>query len=139
MPRICSTKRNADGKTLALTWINGSDNGAASAIVTSTRSRTSGIISAGGVGFDISCGIRCLRTGVQWSEVVSRAQVLSDSLFRGIPAGVGEEGKVKLAPDELHDVLTGGGSRAVRKERRWRRCGARVHRGARLHCSRSKT
>jgi tRNA-splicing ligase RtcB len=73
-----------------------------------------GVISAGGVGFDISCGIRCLRTGLQWSKVVPRAQVLSDSLFRDIPAGVGEEGKLKLGPDELDDVLTGGAAWAVK-------------------------
>ena len=74
-----------------------------------------GIISAGGVGFDISCGIRCLRTGLRWDEVALRARALSDSLFRDIPAGVGEEGKIKLAPDALDDVLRGGAQWAVRQ------------------------
>jgi tRNA-splicing ligase RtcB len=73
-----------------------------------------GIISAGGVGFDISCGIRCLRTGLAWDELAPRAQVLSDGLFRDIPAGVGEEGRLKLDVDELDDVLRGGAQWAVR-------------------------
>ncbi|HWI14534.1 MAG TPA: RtcB family protein [Burkholderiales bacterium] len=74
-----------------------------------------GIISAGGVGFDISCGIRCLRTGVKWTDVLPSAQVLSDSLFRDIPAGVGEEGKLKPAPDEIDEVLACGAQWAVKK------------------------
>src|SRR3990172_12674485 len=60
-----------------------------------------GIVSAGGVGFDISCGIGCLRSELPWQEVAPRARPLADSLFRDIPAGVGEEGDIKLAPSEL--------------------------------------
>jgi len=73
-----------------------------------------GIVSAGGVGFDISCGIRCLRTGLQWNDVALKARVLGDSLFRDIPAGVGEEGNIQLTPAELDDVLLGGAQWAVR-------------------------
>ena len=72
-----------------------------------------GIISAGGVGFDISCGIRCLRIELPWQEVAPRARPLADSLFRDIPAGVGEEGDIKLAPSELDSVLEGGARWAV--------------------------
>ena len=72
-----------------------------------------GIISAGGVGFDISCGIRCLRSDLPWQEVAPRARPLADSLFRDIPAGVGEEGDIKLAPSELDIVLEGGARWAV--------------------------
>ena len=72
-----------------------------------------GIISAGGVGFDISCGIRCLRSELPWQEVAPRARPLADSLFRDIPAGVGEEGDIKLAPSELDSVLEGGARWAV--------------------------
>src|SRR5512136_1559031 len=56
-----------------------------------------GVISAGGVGFDISCGIRCLRTNVTLDAVAPRLPRLADALFRDIPAGVGEEGEIKLA------------------------------------------
>ncbi len=72
-----------------------------------------GIISAGGVGFDISCGIRCLRTSLGAADVAPVARALADSLFANIPAGVGEEGSLRLAPRELDDVLTGGARWAV--------------------------
>jgi tRNA-splicing ligase RtcB len=74
-----------------------------------------GIISAGGVGFDISCGIRCLRTTLRASDIERVARKLSDGLFRDIPAGVGEEGNLKLSPRELDKVLAGGAQWAVRE------------------------
>lgn len=67
-----------------------------------------GIISAGGVGFDISCGIRCLRTNLTYVEIVPQMEALADVLFRDIPAGVGEQGELRLGPSELDAVLTGG-------------------------------
>jgi tRNA-splicing ligase RtcB len=74
-----------------------------------------GIISAGGVGFDISCGIRCLRTNLDLPAVAPRLQRLADALFRAIPAGVGEEGDLKLSPGELDAVMRGGAQWALRK------------------------
>ncbi|MEW5944475.1 MAG: RtcB family protein, partial [Pseudomonadota bacterium] len=73
-----------------------------------------GIISAGGVGFDISCGIRCLRTNLVLADLVPHLEMLADALFYAIPAGVGEEGKLKLSPDQLDDLLTGGAQWAIR-------------------------
>lgn len=67
-----------------------------------------GIISAGGVGFDISCGVRCLRTDLTIDDVRPRARELADVLFEYVPAGVGEEGNLKLSPRELDEVLAGG-------------------------------
>ncbi|MCM2328843.1 MAG: RtcB family protein [Lysobacter sp.] len=72
-----------------------------------------GIISAGGVGFDISCGIRCLRTGLAKGDVLQVAQKLSDALFRDIPAGVGEGGNLRLTVPELDRVLKQGARWAV--------------------------
>ena len=72
-----------------------------------------GIISAGGVGFDISCGIRCLRTNLTLDDIVPRLPKLADALFRDIPAGVGEEGEIKLVPQDLDQVLAGGAQWAV--------------------------
>jgi RNA-splicing ligase RtcB len=74
-----------------------------------------GIISAGGVGFDISCGIRCLRTNLDIAAVELRLQRLADALYRNIPAGIGEEGELKLAPGQLDEVLRGGAQWAVQK------------------------
>lgn len=72
-----------------------------------------GIISAGGVGFDISCGIRFLRTGIERAQLMPQLRKVSDSLFRDIPAGVGEGGELRLAPAELDRVLEGGARWAV--------------------------
>src|SRR5581483_5949576 len=74
-----------------------------------------GIVSAGGVGFDISCGIRCLRSDLRAEALAPRLGALADALFRAIPAGVGEEGTLELAPAELDDVLEGGAAWAVRR------------------------
>jgi tRNA-splicing ligase RtcB len=72
-----------------------------------------GIISAGGVGFDISCGIRCLRTGIDRTELAPAMRKVSDSLFRDIPAGVGQGGKLSFTPRELDAILVGGARWAV--------------------------
>ncbi len=72
-----------------------------------------GIVSAGGVGFDISCGIRCLRTNLTGEELAPRARELADTLFRRIPAGVGEEGALRLSMSELDEMLAGGAAWAV--------------------------
>ena len=74
-----------------------------------------GIISAGGVGFDISCGIRCLRTDLEEKQIAPAIQNLADSLYRNIPAGVGVEGDLQLSAHELDAVLTGGAQWAVRQ------------------------
>lgn len=72
-----------------------------------------GIISAGGVGFDISCGIRCLRTTLTAEDIAPRRTALADSLMRDIPAGVGVEGELQLSDGELDQVMLGGARWAV--------------------------
>lgn len=72
-----------------------------------------GIISAGGVGFDISCGIRCLRSNLDWAELAPRAGRLADALFRAIPAGVGEEGEIKLSPAQIDEIMLAGANWAL--------------------------
>lgn len=72
-----------------------------------------GIVSAGGVGFDISCGIRCLRTNLTLGETAPRLEALASELFRRIPAGVGEGGNIRLVPAELDEVMRGGANWAV--------------------------
>ncbi len=73
-----------------------------------------GIISAGGVGFDISCGIRCLRTDLSWDELFSVRHTLADILYQNIPAGVGREGLLELSVRELNRVLVGGAKWAIK-------------------------
>lgn len=74
-----------------------------------------GVISAGGVGFDISCGIRCLRSNLNLHDAASLLTQLADRLFATIPAGVGEEGSINLNPKQLDQVLHGGAQWAVKQ------------------------
>jgi tRNA-splicing ligase RtcB len=72
-----------------------------------------GIVSAGGVGFDISCGIRCMRTELTLEGIAAKLPKLADALYRDIPAGVGEEGSLRLTVAELDEALAGGAQWAV--------------------------
>lgn len=74
-----------------------------------------GIISAGGVGFDISCGIRCLRSNLDVHDAAPYFNQLADRLFATIPTGVGEEGHIDLNPKQLDQVLLGGAQWAVKQ------------------------
>ena len=74
-----------------------------------------GVVSAGGVGFDISCGVRCLRTRLSRAEVVERQKELADGLARAIPSGVGSTGGIRLGTEEMERMLTGGARWAVER------------------------
>ncbi|MGR9099822.1 MAG: RtcB family protein [Gammaproteobacteria bacterium] len=73
-----------------------------------------GVVSAGGVGFDISCGVRLMRTDLDRSELSKYAKELADELFRSIPAGVGSTGRLRLNHKEMNAMLTGGAAWAVK-------------------------
>lgn len=72
-----------------------------------------GIISAGGVGFDIACGVRTLLTGLDEEDIRARQVELADLLFARIPAGVGSTGKLRLNMKEMDRMLRGGAEWAV--------------------------
>ena len=72
-----------------------------------------GVISAGGVGFDISCGVRTLLTGLTLQDVRSAKEKLADALWQKIPAGVGSRGKMSLNEREMNAMLRGGAKWAV--------------------------
>lgn len=74
-----------------------------------------GIISAGGVGFDISCGVRLLRTGLHVDQVQKVKTKLADILFSDIPAGVGSQSAIHLNQEQMVEMLTGGARWAVEK------------------------
>ena len=74
-----------------------------------------GVVSAGGVGFDIACGVRALRTGLTASDIERVKTDLADLLARRIPAGVGSRGKLRLSTSELDAMLAGGAQWAVDK------------------------
>jgi tRNA-splicing ligase RtcB len=74
-----------------------------------------GVISAGGVGFDISCGVRTMLTGLATSEVRAVQSQLADALFARVPAGVGSRGRVHLDAEGLDRMLRGGARWAVER------------------------
>ena len=74
----------------------------------------SGVISPGGIGFDINCGVRLVRTNLTWREVKPRLRELMDSLAARVPAGVGSRGNVRVSRDEFCEVLESGAAWAVR-------------------------
>jgi tRNA-splicing ligase RtcB len=67
-----------------------------------------GVVSAGGVGFDISCGVRTLLTGLKRADIEPVKESLADSLFRNIPAGLGSTGAIVLDEIEMDRMLAGG-------------------------------
>jgi tRNA-splicing ligase RtcB len=75
--------------------------------------RAGGVISAGGVGFDISCGVRTLLTGLSFEDLKEVKESLAESLFRRIPAGVGSRGAIHLGRREMNSMLEGGARWAV--------------------------
>jgi tRNA-splicing ligase RtcB len=76
-----------------------------------------GVVSAGGVGFDISCGVRTMLTGLKIADILSVQGTLADSLYRQIPAGVGSRGPITLDAGDMDAMLAGGAAWAV--ERGW--------------------
>lgn len=73
-----------------------------------------GVISAGGVGFDISCGVRSLTTGLRRDEIEARKVDLAEALFATIPAGLGSRGRIRLSDAEIDRMLAGGAEWAVK-------------------------
>jgi tRNA-splicing ligase RtcB len=74
-----------------------------------------GVISAGGVGFDISCGVRTLLTGLTLEQIQAVKERLADALFHKIPAGIGSRGKLSLNEKEMDSMLLGGAQWAVKQ------------------------
>jgi tRNA-splicing ligase RtcB (3'-phosphate/5'-hydroxy nucleic acid ligase) len=67
-----------------------------------------GIVSPGGVGFDINCGVRLVRSTLHRADVQPRMKQLIDQVFRDVPCGAGTEGRVKLKRGAIDEVLTRG-------------------------------
>ena len=74
-----------------------------------------GVISAGGVGFDISCGVRTLTTGLRREDIEPVKTQLADTLYREIPVGVGSTGRIRLNDKEMEAMLRGGAQWAVKR------------------------
>ena len=74
-----------------------------------------GVISPGGVGYDINCGVRLAATQLSRKDIDKQATELADALCRNIPCGVGSTGSVKLSNKDQKQVLVKGGRWAVEK------------------------
>ncbi len=74
-----------------------------------------GVISAGGVGFDISCGVRALQTTLTAKDLEPQKTDLAEALFRSVPAGVGSTGAIRLNEQEMDNMLSGGAQWAVQQ------------------------
>ena len=78
-----------------------------------------GVISPGGVVYDINCGVRLLRTNLIVEEVRPQLKALVERLFQNVPCGVGSGGKIRLSRADEKAVLTEGAAWAVRQGYGW--------------------
>ncbi|MEM2948746.1 MAG: RtcB family protein [Candidatus Anstonellales archaeon] len=78
-----------------------------------------GIVSPGGVGYDINCGVRLLLTNMEQKDVKPKIKEIVQALFTNVPSGVGSEGKVRLSEEELREVLTRGVEWAIENDYGW--------------------
>ena len=78
-----------------------------------------GVISPGGIGFDINCGMRLVRTNLTYDEVRPRLRELIDKLFAAVPAGVGSTGFLKLSRKEFRKVAEEGSRWCVERGYGW--------------------
>lgn len=74
-----------------------------------------GVISAGGVGFDISCGVRALHTGLRRADIEPVKERLADALYHRIPVGIGSQGDIHLDEPGMNAMLKGGARWAVQR------------------------
>jgi tRNA-splicing ligase RtcB len=79
-----------------------------------------GVISPGGVGYDINCGVRLLQTNLDKKDVTSKLRELVEAFFRNVPSGLGSRGKFRLARSQLDHVLENGARWAVENGFGWK-------------------
>lgn len=82
-------------------------------------SARTGVISPGGVGFDINCGVRMVRTNLTQEEIQPKIKELINTLFKNVPSGVGSKGKLRLAGGQIDEVLNQGAEWAVENGYGW--------------------
>jgi tRNA-splicing ligase RtcB len=78
-----------------------------------------GVVSPGGIGYDINCGVRLLRTNLFEEDVRPKLEVLTQTLFRNVPSGVGSHGELHVSEKEMTEVLEEGAAWAVEKGYGW--------------------
>ncbi|MDD5455242.1 MAG: RtcB family protein [Candidatus Ratteibacteria bacterium] len=83
--------------------------------VAATNPDEGGVISPGGVGYDINCGVRLLRTNLKAEDIKNKIPRLMDILFADVPCGVGIGGKIKISPGQEKELLKSGSRWAVKQ------------------------
>ena len=78
-----------------------------------------GIISPGGIGYDVNCGVKLVRTDLRVKDVGKDIKKVIDTVFEEVPSGVGEKGKLRLSISQVDDVLEGGAEWAVAQGYGW--------------------
>ncbi len=78
-----------------------------------------GVVSPGGIGFDINCGMRLVQTNLTWSEVKPKIKELIDELFKAIPTGVGRKGPLSLTDPQLDQLMIDGVNWAIDQGYAW--------------------
>src|SRR3954471_6981009 len=73
--------------------------------VAATDPEEGGVVSPGGVGYDINCGVRLLRSDLGWDDVKPKIKTLVDQLFRDIPTGVGQSGQYRFDKPQLAQLM----------------------------------
>jgi len=83
--------------------------------VAATDIEKGGVVSPGGVGFDINCGVRLLKTNFQYEEIKDKIKDLVYVLFSDVPSGVGSKGEIRVSEREEREILVNGARWAVQK------------------------
>ncbi len=83
--------------------------------VAATDPEDEGVISPGGVGYDINCGVRLIKTNLTLQEIKDKVPKLIDLLYAKIPSGIGSTGEIKISPSEERKLLFEGARWAVKK------------------------
>jgi len=81
--------------------------------VAATLQDEGGVISPGGVGFDINCGVRLLRTSLTATDIQPFIKELTDAMFKNVPSGVGSKARIRVSSSDLEDILSTGAKWAV--------------------------
>ena len=96
-----------------------------------------GVISVAGVGFDINCGVRVLKTPLTKREVEGKKEEMANQLFRSVPSGVGSTGDIRLSLQEIDEVLKRGAEWVI--ERGYGLPGERLRRARRYRNDSSRS
>ncbi|MCU0859340.1 MAG: RtcB family protein [Thermoplasmata archaeon] len=79
-----------------------------------------GVISPGGIGYDVNCGVKLVRTDLTFKDIDKDVKRLIDTIYENVPSGVGEKGKIRLSVKEVDEVLEGGARWAVEHGYGWK-------------------